>query len=186
MSTQTLDETYAGRDHLEKVRDKLYKARNLLGKKVGVRLDIPSARRGISVVAVHTTPRGGVVAGYDHSVVLENAEFHIQAGGMKSVGAEGGNKFPFAFIGGTMVKTDVNDTRGVPGYPVRIYYNPRKVHLFVDASTGQPVRAAKVVYQIGELTYALGVDYYNGDEPLAPKGMESLVGVPVENYPEER
>ena len=185
MTTDVFDNTYAARKHLDKVRDKLYQARTLVGKKVGVRLDIPSARRGIPVVTIHATPHGGMVLGYDHSVVLEDATFIIQPGGMKSVGSEGGDKFPFAFIGGTMVGQDVNDPRGASGKPKRIYYNPRRVHLFVDAETGQPVKGARVIYQVGDLTYGLGVDYYApGEAPPAPEGMESMVGIPVSNYVE--
>ncbi len=185
MATDTLDDTYSKRNHLEKVRGKLYGARNLIGKKVGVRLDIPSARRNIPVVSIHATPHGGVVMGYDHSVVLKDATFIIQAGGMKSVGAEGGNKFPFAFIGGTMVDLNTADAHGVEGPPVRVYYNPRRVHLFVDAETGQPVKGAEVVYQVGDLTYALGLEHYApGEAPEAPGDMESMVGIPVADYME--
>lgn len=184
MTTNVFDSTYADRNHLTKVREKLYQARNLIGKKVGVRLDIPSARRGIPVVSIHATPHGGVVMGYDHSCVLEDATFIIQPGGMKSVGAEGGNKFPFAFIGGTLVEADLNDTRGVSGTPTQIYYNPRRVHLFVEAETGRPVKGARVVYQVGDITYGLGVEYYGDDAPAVPEGMTSMVGVPVSNYAE--
>ena len=65
-----------------------------------------------------------------------------------------------------------------------IYYNPRKVHLFVDAETMQPVKSAERVYQIGKATYAMGITYYTPDEiPPAPRGMRSAAGNKLSTKP---
>lgn len=167
------DKTFAAKDHLEKVKSKLFAHRTEYGAERGVRLDIPSVMRGIEVVAIHTKPNGGKVIGYDHSATISNVRFIVQKGGANKIGSKGGNKFPFAYIGGTLVK---QEARAVG---IRLYYDPRKVHLFVDADTMRPVKSAKKVYLIGKQMYAVGLVYYKPSEvPAAPEGMKSEVRMP--------
>ena len=167
------DETFAALDHLPKVREKLFHHRSSYGKRRGVRLDIPSVKRGLEVVSIHEKPTGGTVIGYDHSATIDNAKFYIQKGGAEKVGGGGGNKFPFAFIGGKLSDEQAK-THGV-----RVYYDPRKVHLFVDASNMRALKGAKKVFLVGKATYAVGPDYYDDDEiPAAPEGMDSLISMP--------
>jgi len=162
------DEEFEAMDHLPKVREKLFAHRGMRGRR-GVRLDIPSAARGIQVVAIHESPSGGRVIGYDHSASLRNVNFNVQRAGARQVGAEGGNKFPFAYICGEL-GSDEPLQEGT-----MIYYNPRKVHLFVGAATRHAVKSAERVYQVGRITYATGVRYYTSEDmPLPPEGMKSL------------
>jgi len=168
------DDEFAALDQLPKVQKMLYKHRkSAYGSVRGVRLDIPSVKRGIPVVSIHEKPRGGTIIGYDHSATIQNATFIVQASGVKSVGAKGGNKFPFAYIGGKL-SGEKAQTQGT-----KITFDPRKVHLFVDASNMRPVRGAQKVYMIGSQVYASGVDYFgSGEAPEAPAGMNSKVKMP--------
>jgi hypothetical protein len=166
----TPDALFASLDHLQKVRAKLY-AHRAISQNVrrGVRLYIPSVVRGLEVLAIHEKCSGGEVLGYDHSATLEDAEFIVQPAGARKVGAEGGNKFPFAYIGGKLMAEQAQHEGEI------IYYNPRVVHLFVDGKM-RPVKGAAKVYQIGKTTYAAGLKYYGpGEAPTAPVGMKSLV-----------
>jgi hypothetical protein len=161
-------------NHLQKVKAKLFAHREQVGEQVGVRLDIPSSQRGIEVVAVHERPTGGVVVGYDHSATVEEAKFHVQPAGARKVGAEEGNKFPFAYIGGKLTAEQARREG------VRIIYNPRHVHLFVEAETMRAVKSARKVYQFGKETYAIDPVFFEPNElPEVPEGMNSRVAMPV-------
>ena len=167
------DKKFAAKDHSKKVKSKLFAHRTEYGVERGVRLDIPSVMRGIEVVAIHAKANGGKVIGYDHSATISNVRFIVQKGGANKVGAKGGNKFPFAYIGGTLVD---QEPRAVG---TKLYYDPRKVHLFVDSDTMRPVKSAKKVYLIGKQMYAVGLVYYKPSEvPAAPEGMKSEVRIP--------
>ena len=168
------DEDFAGLDHLTKVREKLYAERPFFGTKRGVRLDIPSVQRGIPVVSFHERPSGGEVIGYDHSAVIDDAKFIVQTAGARDIGALGANKRPMSYIGGTIVAGPAKP-EGTP-----IYYDPRKVHLYVDAHTMEPVKGAARVNMIGKHVYAQGIQYFApGEAPEPPEGMESLVKMPT-------
>jgi len=166
----TDDEEFASKNLNNKVRSLLYAHRDQYGSRRGVRLDIPSVMQGNEVVSIHAGPKGGRVIGYDHSIMIKDAEFHIQPAGAASI-AGGGAKFPMAFIGGTI------QPAGAPGGQ-RLFYNPRREHLFVDAQK-RPVRGATKVWQIGKDTYASGIDYYGpGEAPEPPPGFNSAVKMP--------
>jgi hypothetical protein len=181
-----VDEAFAALDHSDKVREKLYAHRDQIGTRRGVRLDIPSAKRGIVVVSVHEGPSGGTVIGYDRSAVVDDARFVVQAGGQRQIGAEGSNKFPMSYVGGTLAGVDA-EPAGVP-----VYYDPRHVHLYVDARNGLPLKGAGRVnfiaqrggdYFIPEIRtiYIWAEDpiyYAPGEVPEAPEGMESAVVMP--------
>lgn len=183
------DEAFAALDHSDKVREKLYAHRDQFGTRRGVRLDIPSAKRGIVVVSVHEGPSGGTVIGYDRSAVVDDARFIVQAGGQKQIGAEGSNKFPMSYVGGTLVDEEAAPA-GVP-----VYYDPRHVHLYVDARNGLPLKGAGRVNfsaQRGEdcflpeirTIYVWAEDpvyYAPGEAPEPPEGMESAVVMPRGN-----
>lgn len=167
------DEAFAALGHLPKVQEKLYAHRDKVGRMVGVRLDIPSVKRGLEVVSIHEKPSGGTVIGYDHSAVVTNARFIVQAAGQRDIGALGAAKRPMAFIGGKLTDDDPKPT-GTP-----IYYDPRKVHLFVDARNMKPVKGARKSTSIGKKVYAEGIDYYGpGEAPPPPEGMDSKVVMP--------
>ena len=165
------DELFSAQDHTNKVRAKLFAHRAHDRNAIrGIRLDIPSASRGLEVVTIHERQSGGVVLGYDHSVTIEDVNFIVLPSGARTVGADGGNKYPFAFIGGIVTTEEPRRDGRV------IYYDPRKVHLFVERETMLPVRGAAKVYQIGKTTYAQGLLFYEEHEaPSPPNGMNSLV-----------
>lgn len=146
------DAQFASLDHYPKVRALLYAHRGLPPFSRGVRLDIPSARRGLEVVTIHTNRSGGKVIGYDHSAVITGADFIVQQTGAEHV-ANGGAKYPFAFIAGDLVWE--------PAKPegIELYYNPRKVKSFVVKSTRQPVRSADKVHVVGKRMFATGLVY---------------------------
>jgi hypothetical protein len=183
------DEAFAALDHSDKVREKLYAHRDQFGTRRGVRLDIPSAKRGIVVVSVHEGPSGGTVIGYDRGAVVDDARFIVQAGGQKQIGAEGSNKFPMSYVGGTLVGEEAMPA-GVP-----VYYDPRHVHLYVDARNGMPLKGAGRVnfsaqrgegYFLPEIrtVYVWAEDpvyYAPGEAPEPPEGMESAVVMPRSN-----
>jgi hypothetical protein len=61
----------------------------------------------------------------------------------------------------------------------RIYYNPRREHLFIDEARN-PVRSAECVWQIGKETWASGVVHYApGEAPEPPPGFNSAVRMPA-------
>ncbi len=183
------DEAFAALDHSDKVRERLYAHRDQFGTRRGVRLDIPSAKRGIVVVSVHEGPSGGTVIGYDRGAVVDDARFIVQAGGQKQIGAEGSNKFPMSYVGGTLVGEEAAPA-GVP-----VYYDPRHVHLYVDARNGMPLKGAGRVnfsaqrgedYFLPEIrtVYVWAEDpvyYAPGEAPEPPEGMESAVVMPRSN-----
>jgi hypothetical protein len=167
------DDAFAALDHLPKVRAKLFAHRDKFGRMVGVRLDIPSVKRGLPVVSVHEKPSGGKVIGYDHSAVTGNARFIVQAAGQRDIGARGSNKRPMAYIGGKLLEEEAKAT-GTP-----IYFDPRKVHLFVNASNMKPVKGARKVHSLGTKVYAEGIEYFEpGEAPEPPEGMVSKVRMP--------
>lgn len=90
--------------------------------------------------------------------------------GARKVGAGGGNKFPFAYIGGTLLGEPAQSAG------VQLYYDPRVVHLFVEASSMRPVKGATKVNLVGKAMYADGLVFYGpGEAPPAPEGMQSAV-----------
>jgi len=173
-TTPPTDEVFAALDQTDKVREKLYAHRDLPKVPRGVRLDLPSMAKGIAVVTVHAGPSGGTVIGYDHSAVIKDVRFVVQAGAQKAIGAEGSNKFPMSFIAGVLQDVPA-EPKGTP-----VYYDPRKVHLYVDATNMRPVRTAHLVNMIGKQVYATGLEYYTADNvPPAPDGMSSAVLMPT-------
>ena len=167
------DNEFASLDHTSKVKQKLYAARSSAGKKVGVRLDIPSVKRGLPVVSIHATASGGKVIGYDHSATTKNARFIVQASGQRDIGAMGANKRPMAYIGGTLS----DEPAKVKGTP--IYFDPRKVHLFVDATNMRPVKGARTVYSVGKKVFAVGIEYYGPGEAPRPLAKEYKKAIPL-------
>lgn len=145
------DEKYEELEHFPKVRDALFRAREMVDQRGAVRLDIPSANKGIVVVTVHQPAGAMLVEGYDHSAVVRDAEFFVRPGDALAVGQgkrPGGtkqNKTPFSYVRGTLVGVGnegvESDSDGVP-----IYYDPQVVHLYVDARNGRPVKGAEEVH----------------------------------------
>lgn len=161
-TTPPTDRAFAAEDHLPKVRERLYAQRGSFGELRGVRLDIPSRMRDLMVVTIHEKPSGGTVVGYDHSAVVKNAEFRVAQGQQAKI-MRGEAKAPHAYVSGTLVN-EVPTTKGTP-----ISFNPRTTHLFLDATNGRPVKAAKRVSIIGKRVYAEGLVYFApGEAPKRP------------------
>jgi hypothetical protein len=171
MSHTTDDKEFSAKNLNNKVRKLLYAHRDLYGSVRGVRLDIPSVLQGNEVVSIHLGPKGGRVVGYDHSIMIIDAQFHVQPAGAAKIAA-GEAKFPMAFVGGVIQPASDPDGQ-------RIYYNPRREHLFIDEARN-PVRSAECVWQIGKETWASGVVHYApGEAPEPPPGFNSAVRMPA-------
>jgi len=181
------DKAFAALPHSPKVQEQLFAHRaEAFGTQRGVRLDIPSVAAGRIVYTIHEGPRGGPVIGYDHSAVVKNATFYVSASGQNAIGAGGGSKFPMAYVGGTLVDEEAKPT-GVP-----VYYDPRVVHLWVDARNMRPLKGAAKVNLLPHscdgcalphirtiYTFAEGPEYFRpGETPLPPEGMDSAVAMP--------
>lgn len=174
-TTPPTDQEFEALDHLPKVREKLFEHRGMPKVARGVRLDIPSVMRGLPVVSIHEKPSGGTVIGYDHSAVIKDVRFIVQASGQRDIGALGANKRPMAYIAGVLVDEPAEPV-GTP-----IYYDPRKVHLYVDATNMRPVKGAAKVNMIGKKVYAQGIVYFTAEDvPQPPEGMTSEVVMPSE------
>jgi len=145
------DDKYEELDHFPKVRDALFSARDLVGERGAVRLDISSANKGIVVVTIHEPKGSMLVEGYDHSAVVRDAEFFVRPGDALAVGqgkrpsGKKQDKTPFSYVRGTLVGVGnegiESDSDGIP-----IYYDPQVVHLYVDARNGRPVKSAEEVH----------------------------------------
>ena len=181
------DQEFAALAHSPKVRELLFAHRAYAyGSVRGVRLDIPSVAAGRIVYTVHDGPKGGPVIGYDRSAVVKNATFVVSASGQSAIGAQGSAKFPMAYVAGLLVDEEASPT-GVP-----VYYDPRIVHLWVDARNLRPLKGAAKVnlttrigggYALPHIktiyTFAEGPEYFRpGEAPPPPAGMNSLVAMP--------
>jgi hypothetical protein len=142
------DEGFAAIDHLHHVKEKVFSGRDLIGQTAAVRLDIPSSwakpkGRDAVVVTIHD-PSGLAPVGYDHSAVVQNATFRIRPGEARAVATGERNKTPFSYVQGTLTGAGSVGQLALPnGIPV--YYDPRVVHLYVNALTGKPLKAASEV-----------------------------------------
>jgi hypothetical protein len=126
----------------------VFSGRDLIGQTAAVRLDIPSSwakpkGRDAVVVTIHD-PSGLAPVGYDHSAVVQNATFRIRPGEARAVATGERNKTPFSYVQGTLTGAGSVGQLALPnGIPV--YYDPRVVHLYVNALTGKPLKAASEV-----------------------------------------
>lgn len=177
------DESFAAVDHFPKVRAGLFTDRAMLNQEASVRLDIPSSKaidkggRDTVVVTVHEPSSTKRVVGYDHTAVVKNARFEVTPAAARDIATGVMNKTPFAYVTGKLVGAGIEGKRAeAVGIPV--YYDPRVVHLYVDARNGLPLKAAREVnfryvegndnYYIPEIEgiYVWAVDpvYYEPDE----------------------
>lgn len=194
------DEGFAAIDHLHHVKDKVFSGRDLIGQTAAVRLDIPSSwakpsGRDAVVVTIHD-PSSLAPVGYDHSAVVQNATFRIRAGAARAVATGERNKTPFSYVQGTLAGAGSVGQLALPnGIPV--YYDPRVVHLYVNALTGKPMKAASEVnfyyvpgnrgYFLPEIDgiyiWAKNPEYYGpGEAPGADPSHEKWGWAMTENF----
>jgi hypothetical protein len=157
----TDDESFAAVDHFDKVRADLFADRALLNRKASVRLDIPSSKpvnkggRDTVVVTVHEPSSAKRVIGYDHTAVVKGALFQVTPAAARDIALGIMNKTPFSYVTGKLVGAGIEGQRAeAVGIPV--YYDPRVVHLYVDARNGLPIKAAREV----NFRYVKGNDDY--------------------------
>jgi len=155
------DESFAAVDHFPSIRPDLFADRSLLNQKASVRLDIPSSKpvnkggRDTVVVTVHEPSSTKRVVGYDHTAVVENALFQVTPAAARDIALGIMNKTPFSYVTGKLVGAGIEGQRAeAVGVPV--YYDPRVVHLYVDARNGLPIKAASEV----NFRYVKGNDDY--------------------------
>lgn len=136
------------------------------GDLVGVRVNISVENNtGVAIQTVHAGSNregyknnagfwDGEAITYQQVVVVKDAYFNVQQKRREDIAA-GLKKKPMASVDGNFVRADNGNFDGI-----EILFNPRRVHLFVDAE-GHPIRYAEEVTVLGHRAYARGrIEYY--------------------------
>jgi len=115
------------------------------GQRVGVRLNINFLNNfGVPLQSVHSArtknPWGETVLAYNHAVTLEDPSFDVHQKSAYEIASGQKTKHPMAAVVGRYVPVD--DHGHLVGGP-QVGFNPRNYHLFVDMTTGKPVKSAK-------------------------------------------
>ena len=148
------------------------------GQLVGVRLNLNVLKTtGCAVHTVHkaTSLNGhkegkgfyrGEVIGYLPVVELRDAFFNVSQAGRQAIASGGQAKFPMASVDGVFHGASNADTCD----GIEVSFNPKAVHLFVDANACA-VQYAEHVTVVGHRIYARGeVRYYSAANAPAPTG----------------
>lgn len=148
------------------------------GQRVGVRLNLNVLKTtGVAVQTLHaatnrhgyTKNKGfynGEAIGYAGAVTLKNAFFNVEQSAREAIALGLQAKTPMASVDGQFVEAPLH----IPlneGSPCEIRFNPKAVHLFVDADN-RAIRRAEFVTIVGHRAYAWGdIEYHT--EATAPK-----------------
>ncbi len=148
------------------------------GQRVGVRLNLNVLKTtGVAVQTLHaatnrhgyTKNKGfynGEAIGYAGAVTLKNAFFNVEQSAREAIALGLQAKTPMASVDGQFVEAPVH----IPldeDHPSEIRFNPKAVHLFVDADN-RAIRRAEFVTIVGHRAYAWGdIEYHT--EATAPK-----------------
>jgi hypothetical protein len=133
------------------------------GQVVGVRLNLSIIKS--TGVAVHTIHRGGTGTGYQNGrglyrgevisylpvVRLQHAWFNVHQKARQDIASGAASKSPMASIDGSLVLSE--EPWNFDG--VEVSFQPKRVHLFVDAAN-QAVQYAEQVTIMGHRAYARG------------------------------
>ena len=145
-------------------RDKL-NAPVAAGTKVGLRLDIPSARRGASVVTIHDKNAAGKTLSYGSVGKITNVTFGAGSQQQALKIATGEGKDAIQAMQGSWVPitpeqaTDqINAVMNDPSW-TQVGIDPTRHAYFYDRFTTMPVIAADEVIQIGNQVVAKNVTY---------------------------
>lgn len=158
------------------------------GHKVGLRLDIPAARKGAAVVSIHqkrTPSSPGASMGYTNMAVIKNVTFGIGNEKKALEIASGKAKDALQTIEGEWVAVDPSRIKDIaekyftdPEWS-QVGIDPTRHSYFYDRKTTQPVVSADGVIQIGNFVLAKNVKY-------APKSQFLYSKEEVEQTPAEK
>jgi hypothetical protein len=158
------------------------------GHKVGLRLDIPAARKGAAVVSIHqkrTPSSPGASMGYTNMAVIKNVTFGIGNEKKALEIASGKAKDALQTIEGEWVAVDPSRIKDIaekyftdPEWS-QVGLDPTRHSYFYDRKTTQPVVSADGVIQIGSFVLAKNVKY-------APKSQFLFSKEEVEQTPTEK
>jgi hypothetical protein len=156
------------------------------GELVGVRLNLNLFKsQKVAVQTIHKGNRSGRYkdgAGffngqslwYQKAVVLNSCSFNVSQSGRECIASGAVSKYPMASCDGELVDEPSPSLEGV-----EIRFDPRKVHLFVDAEN-RPVRWAEKVTVYGHRVYARGVLVYFDQDTAPPKAGDAPSAVVFE------
>jgi hypothetical protein len=148
------------------------------GARVASRLDIPAYRDYDTwVVSLHDGTKGGTAGaslGYGKTAVLDNVEFGTVPRVAQKIAAGETGKSTIARAFGSWRNMDSAEVaemaRRELANPnsewVQVGMNPYRGSAFVDKATGEPLRAAEEVIQVGPLMLARGVRRTDYDNPM--------------------
>ena len=145
-------------------QERVGKAKPLIGKRVGLRLDIPAYENHDTWVPTIHDPNGKPLAHESVAHITGDISF-TQAGDRAEVkagrvGRGETSKAPFAQIQGTLesvsptaVRNKMKEVFNDPDW-VQVGYDPRRHTFFYDRTTQQPIVGATEVLQVGPLVMA--------------------------------
>lgn len=144
------------------------------GTLVGLRMDLPARERGGAVVSIHEgkpgmktlgkvfsfQSAGHLIGGKEGRVTFETRSQE------KGLGvAAGENKAPQQTVEGKwknitseVAYAKVKELMGKPGW-TQVGFDPSRHGYFYDRKTGEPVKSADEVYQVGQFLLAKNVEY---------------------------
>lgn len=149
------------------------------GQRIGVRLNLNVLKNtGVAVQTLHsatnkigyTNNKGfynGEAIGYAGAVLLKNAYFNVAQGAREAIAVGLQSKSPMASIDGQFVEV-LESFDASKDSPVEVRFNPKTVHLFVDAGN-MAVRRAEFVAIIGHRAYAWGSIEYHTEHTAPPR-----------------
>ena len=145
------------------------------GTKVGTRIDIEAARKGVSVVTIHeakpkvTSPAPGSPISYRSVAKLKNVQFAVGSEKKAFEIAKGRKKDALQTMEGTFVnitpaeaKREMDNALSDPEY-IQIGLDPTAHSYFFDRVTKLPVISADEVIQIGSQVLAKGVEFQESE-----------------------
>jgi hypothetical protein len=134
------------------------KGKHFDGDKVAVHYNLHRCRVGTKPKkgeSCFVVRQKGRVAGYVPSIAVEDAEFVVQPGGLKSIRKKG-SRAVIAYVKGTGRDPGASDIKRkiANGKAVPVCFNPFKNDSFVNCKTGKPVKKAKVALFSGRTAKA--------------------------------
>jgi len=178
---ETMNSAISGATAGTSKADKLINTLIEAGRQVAIRLNlnskVPAAPENIKakLQTVHNKTSSGKALSYMPTATVENVKFSVSQAGRRDIAAkikgldvkEAKNKFPAMSVNGSFVNNKtVFDFEGDD--LVEIGFNPAQHHLFIDLSTGQAVKEAKIATVIGDRVYAKGVTYWKKADAESP------------------
>jgi len=158
------------------------------GRRVGVRLDIPSTKKGARTIAVHDVgakskkakgyQRGGKEVSYTNVARLSNVEMVMHQETAKAV-ALGENKDKLGVIYGDWMPTSVEEATKIAQEALtdpawrQVGIDPERHGYYYDRKTGEPLVSADEVVQVGSQVFAKNAKVAGKEQFLYSKESEA-------------